>query len=209
MSTPVRALAMATLAVALLLDPTLLAGRNAEAYSVCGSVSGQYICAARWYSKRIPWKDATGWTGSKRSAIVSAGQKWDAVPGPLNFAEDTSPYGPYAAPLYLYDLNSIGLYNIPGATWDYGSYGDIYNISSAELVLSTNFTWNTTGTMNVPNWQSDVLTVTLHEMGHFMLLGHPCVSLTPYNAAVMCPYPTIAKQNLTADDSAGVQALYY
>lgn len=177
--------------------------QTASAYDLCGFVSGQNVCGARWYTHQLAYRDTTGWTGAKHNAILSAGQKWDAAPGSLTLVYDSSPVGPYQAPVYLYNLDSLGIF-APGATWDYGASGDVYNIVGVETALNFTWTWYTDGTMNQGLKRADVLTVTLHEMGHWMLLGHPC-STQP--GAVMCPN-YVTKWSLTSDDQLGLQALY-
>ncbi len=174
------------------------------AFDTCGGVSGQWVCGARWYTHQLWWHDSTGWTGSKQSAVLSAGPKWSAVADTFTAYYDSSPYGPYQAYAYLYDLDSLSYY-VPGATWTYGATGDVYNIVGAETALNSTWSWNTSGTMSLGFKVADVLTITLHEMGHWMLLGHPCGSQP---SAVMCPQNS-AKWNLSSDDQAGIQALYY
>lgn len=117
---------------------------------------------------------------------------------------DSSPYGPYQATVGLANLDVLGI-PYPGATWTYTAPGDIYNINGAQSLLNSTWTWNTTGYFNVSMKSADVLTVILHEMGHWMFLNHPCATQP---GAVMCSQP-VAKWNLTNDDIQGMQALYY
>lgn len=185
------------------------AATRATAYSLCANVNAsgggqQFICGARWYSHQFSWHDSTGWTGAKATAVQSVGPKWNAVADTMTISYDPSPTGPYQVSVYRYDLDSLNLF-APGYEWNYGSSGDIYNVVGADVVLNSTWTWYTDGTMSQSLKRADVLTVTLHEMGHAMVLGHPSSS---QSAAVMYPQ-YVKKWNLTADDIAGMQALYY
>jgi hypothetical protein len=182
----------------------LLVAGDTKAYDLCGYVSGQNVCGARWYSHQFAWHDSTGWTGAKQTAVMSSGPKWNSVQDTFTLNYASSPTGPYQANVYLYNLDSIGVF-APGATWDYGSTGDVYNIVGVNSALNSQWTWYTDGTLNQSLKKADVLTVTLHEMGHWMLLGHPCATQP---GAVMCPN-FVKKWNLTNDDIFGMQSLYY
>lgn len=175
---------MALVAVVLSLTALLwMTPRPAVAYDLCGNVSGQFVCGARWNSHQFAWHDSTGWTGANATAVQSAGPKWNSVADTLTLNYDSSPTGPYQAYVYRHNLDSFMLY-VPGATWSYGATGDVYNIVGTESALNTTWTWYTDGTMNESLKRADVLTVTLHEMGHWMKLGHPCSSQP---GAVVCP----------------------
>jgi hypothetical protein len=171
----------------------------ASAYNLCANV-----CGARWYTHQAAWHDSTGWTGAKQTAVLSAGPKWNAVADTFTLSYDSSPTGPYQANVSLYNLDSLGIY-FPGYTWTYTATGDAYDIVGGDTYLNSTWSWYTDGTMNQSTKLADVLTVTLHEMGHWMLLAHPCGSQP---GAVMCPQ-YVAKWNLTQDDILGMQALYY
>ncbi|MCC7089718.1 MAG: matrixin family metalloprotease [Dehalococcoidia bacterium] len=192
------------IAVAAAILPASFSPQSASAYELCGWVGQSWVCGARWNSHSASWHDNTGWTGSKQTAVSSAGAKWNAVPDTFSLTYDSSPYGPYQATVGLANLDVLGI-PYPGATWTYTAPGDIYNINGAQSLLNSTWTWNTTGYFNVSTKSADVLTVILHEMGHWMFLNHPCATQP---GAVMCSQP-VAKWNLTNDDIQGMQALYY
>lgn len=171
----------------------------ASAYNLCWNV-----CGARWYSHQTTWHDSTGWTGARQTAVLSAGPKWDAVQDTFTLSYDYSPTGPYQNNVSLYNLDSLGIY-FPGNTWIYTAPGDAYDIVGGDTYLNSTWSWYTDGTMNQSAKLADVLTVTLHEIGHWMLLAHPCATQP---GAVMCP-SYVAKWDITQDDMLGMQALYY
>jgi hypothetical protein len=81
-------------------------------------------------------------------------------------------------------------------------------VTSAMLYLNPAFTWNTTGTMNQSRSQADVRTVTIHEIGHWLVLNHPnaCGSMTQAEKDATMNPDWRKKWNTTSDDKSGAAA---
>ncbi len=168
-----------------------------SAYTLCDPGSG--ICGGHWSPATIHYHDSTGWTGAKHDAITASAQTWYNTPTPLYIYYDSSPTGPYEAYVALAPFDNM----YPALTWTY--YNGSTVVAAATLLNST-WSWNTTQYMNLSTHSADVRTVTTHEMGHWMFLGHPCPP--SHYEAVMCPNG-VAKWYLTSDDLAGIEALYH
>ncbi len=83
-------------------------------------------------------------------------------------------------------------------------------IVAANTWMNPAYTWNQAGTMNQAQLKADVLTVALHELGHWLQLNHPpvCGAMDANEvAAVMNPNWT-AKWVLGADDKNASAAMY-
>ncbi len=95
---------------------------------------------------------------------------------------------------------------VPATTCETYNSSDVVILSQTYLNTSRFISWNLDGVMD-PNSNPvkvDVLTVSLHELGHWFILDHDCGS---HSEAVMCPnYRT--KQQLFDDDKHGVTQFY-
>jgi predicted Zn-dependent protease len=167
-------------------DGTLISsGSNGNSYSDMYAVLGKTMSVTTW-----------------ENAIISAAQTW-AQYANVNFtvvADNGTPAGqgsfqqgdPGMGDIrfggYEYATSYLGEGFMPPPVNNYSIAGDID--------FNTAKTWNN-------GYTYDLQTVALHEIGHALGLGHSTVS-----SAVMWPCYNGVKRSLTADDIAGVQAIY-
>lgn len=72
-----------------------------------------------------------------------------------------------------------------------------------DVHFDTGWTWADDPTDTTADADFDFYTVALHELGHALGLGHSTVA-----GSVMYPYYGGARRTITADDIAGIQAIY-
>lgn len=82
------------------------------------------------------------------------------------------------------------------AKWYSGS-----SMSQAVTTLNSQKSWTTSPGSSYPPY--DVETVSLHEFGHWLSLGH-----SSSTSAVMYAYYTGTKRSLTQDDIDGIKYIY-
>jgi hypothetical protein len=169
-----------------------------------------YITIQRWTGNSTEW-----WTqfqsgvasapfpSSAYSNVVTASNRWsNASTGKnFNFINYTGLFGPVRMNINKVSFSAAGLPGDPGTTGV--SFLSTGRLASATVYLNSDWSWNTSCTLNQANRQADFLTIVLHEMGHAVALDHD----SRFTSAVMWPNYT-CKQSLTTDDKNGIGALY-
>ena len=201
-------------------------GARVQAYSHFGTGTGDV--RVHWDPPQARWlatnRGADGVTASDfQSALLRAFQTWQDVPtATVEFAFDgfTS-----AEPLADDGLSVIGFQNHPEMDRVLGATSFVYDEDTGELIeadifFNSAFEWSTAGGGD-PN-RFDLESVAVHEIGHFLGLGHSAIGETEIrpeggrrvlgSGAVMFPISlgrgSIVDRVLQPDDVAGVSDLY-
>lgn len=147
-----------------------------------------------------------------QNAILSAAATWSNV----SLADFTFTYGgPTATAATEYDnVNAIFWQNmgqvsvLARATYWFYTSGQIIE---ADIAINDYFSWDATGTPG--SSESDLQSVLLHELGHWLALDHdddPTCSSCPVLGPVMCYCYQLGtvKRTLHDNDVAGIRAIY-
>jgi hypothetical protein len=199
-----------------------------HAYLKFGFRVGATTVDVKWPGAPIRYfvneRDIPGVTATDmRAAVGRAAATWQAVPGTTLRFEDQG--FTTAAPVGLDGRNTLGFLDRPDLDRVLGATSLLIDASNGTLVeadifFNTRFTWSV-----APQGESgrvDVESVVLHELGHFVGLGHSAIGETERLAtggrrvlgsgAVMFPIAltpgATADRVLQDDDEAGVQDLY-
>jgi hypothetical protein len=157
------------------------------------------------------WADTTipqSWSSSLSSSVAA----WNGVAGSTWQMSYTPPgfFGPPASGGWISrQSGGAAQAGIPGWTVSSATQGAA-SMTWANTYLNTDWTWNTTGTMNQATNTADVRTVTTHELGHWLRLLHPSNCHAPSateTAAVMTPN-FVKKWSINSDDIAASAAVY-
>ncbi|HEX4966755.1 MAG TPA: matrixin family metalloprotease [Thermoanaerobaculia bacterium] len=175
---------------------------------------GAFITIARWIGNSSEW--ASGFTAGVASPpfpattlanVQTAGARWSNPSTGKNFTffDYTNLAGPTRIWVDKRSFAAQGWPGDPGITFitRFTTGANAGRLQFANVYLNSDWTWNTTCTLNQAGKQADVLTIILHEMGHAVSLDHD----PAFPNAVMWPN-YVCKQNLTADDKNGIAALY-
>ena len=200
----------------------------AEAYLHLGvRIAGQSV-NLRWDERPVRWfatdRGADGVSGAQfQAAIARAFATWEAVPTAtisFQFVGFTS-----AEPFDDDDISVLGFRSEPGMERVLGATGFVIDTLSGEIVESdvffnAAFPWSISAAGDAARF--DLESVALHEIGHFVGLGHSMVGETEPrpeggrrvlgSAAVMFPISlgrgNVQDRVLQPDDVAGVSDLY-
>jgi hypothetical protein len=215
-------------AAAALLVAMALASTPAHAYLKFGFRVGGETVDVRWATPPIRYfvneRDVAGVSAADlRGAVSRAASTWQAVPGATIRFEDQG--FTTAAPVGLDGRNTLGFLDRPDLDRVLGATSLLLDsttgtIVEADVFLNTAFPWSV-----APQGQAgrvDLESVVLHELGHFVGLGHSAIGETERTAsggrrvlgsgAVMFPIAltpgATADRVLQDDDMAAVQDLY-
>jgi Matrixin len=219
-----------TRAIAALLMAALSLARPApaDAYLKFGFRVGGTTVDVKWPGAPIRYfvndRDIPGVAaGDMRAAVARAAATWQGVAGTTLRFEDQGLTA--AAPVGLDGRNTLGFLDRPDLDRVLGATSLLIDASNGTLVeadifFNTRFPWSV-----APQGESgrvDVESVVLHELGHFVGLGHSAIGETEPlttggrrvlgSGAVMFPIAltpgATADRVLRDDDEAGVQDLY-
>jgi len=211
-----------------LVSVALLTAAPVHAYLKFGVQVGTETVDVRWPDGSVRYflneRDIAGVSaGDFRAAVGRAAATWQAVPGVRLRFEDQG--FTTAAPVGLDGRNTIGFLDRPDLDRVLGSTSllldaDTGALVEADIFLNTRFAWSV-----APQGESgrvDLESVVLHELGHFIGLGHSAIGETEPSptggrrvlgsGAVMFPIAlspgATADRVLQSDDMAGAQDLY-
>ena len=189
---------------------------------------GGGVVTLRWDDGPVRWfvteRGAAGVTASAfQSTMARAFATWEAVPSAtiaFQFGGFTS-----AEPFEDDDRSVIGFQDQPELERVLGATGFVVDVLTGEIVESdiffnTTFEWSTASAGEAGSF--DLESVALHEIGHFLGLGHSALGETEVqptggrrvtaSSAVMFPISlgrgNIADRQLQPDDIAGVSDVY-
>ena len=200
----------------------------ADAYLKFGFRIGSQTVDVKWATSPIRYfvneRDIPGVAAADmRGAVARAAATWQALPGTTLRFEDQGFTA--ASPVGLDGRNTLGFLDRPDLDRVLGATSLLIDSATgalleADIFFNTRFTWSV-----APQGEAgrvDVESVVLHELGHFVGLGHSAIGETERTAtggrrvlgsgAVMFPIAltpgAIADRALQDDDEAGVQDLY-
>jgi hypothetical protein len=184
------------------------------AQGVSGAEQAQAVCTTgigRWLNDQITPDIRSSVPATWNAAVTSAITGWNEIPG------STLRYSPprfnsvAARPELQVDLVSTraaGLPDVPGIAL--GS--QVQNHENVNVVLSSDFTWNTSGIMDQASRRTDVWTILMHEAGHASGLAHPVVCgvghPTPLEREGVMFVDWTTKHTPNSDDRAGIARRY-
>lgn len=151
-----------------------------------------------------------GFSSTYYPAIQSSLSAWNGVANWTLTYISPNFIGPLQDDMSYVSFTAAGYPDAPGQTNRWYSSSDPHLIVATVVALNSDYTWNTTGTLNQSLKQADVQTVATHEFGHVIRLLHPEQCHTPLstaeNAAVMHVTWT-KKWTINSDDIAGLRAI--
>lgn len=216
------------LAALLLLATALTTPAPIHAYLKFGFRIGAETVDVKWASTPVRYfvneRDIAGVRATDfRAAVSRATATWQAVPGTTLRFEDLG--FTTAAPVGLDGRNTLGFLDRPDLDRVLGATSLLLDSSTGTLVeadifFNTRFQWSV-APQGEPG-RVDLESVVLHELGHFVGLGHSAIGETERTAtggrrvlgsgAVMFPIAmapgSTADRVLQDDDEAAVQDLY-
>jgi hypothetical protein len=182
--------------------------------SVSGAEQAQAFCTTgigRWLNDDITPSIRSSVPSAWNASVSAAIDGWNAFPGstlhylPPQFnSVVTNP----ELEVDRVSSRAVGLPDVPGIAL--GS--DIENHKTVTIVLSADFSWNTSGIMDQASRRTDVWTILMHETGHASGLAHPIACgaghpTTVERAGVMFVDWT-TKHTPNSDDRAGIAGRY-
>jgi hypothetical protein len=206
----------------------LSAGAGASAYLTFGVPAGGRTVVVRWPQDELRYfltdRDAPGVSaGEMRAAIERAAARWQAVPTArvaLSFVGFTG-----RSPSEEDGLSTLGFEHRPDLDQTLGVTSFLVDETTGEILESdvlfnTAFAWSVAAAGEPGRF--DLESIAVHELGHFMGLGHSALGETEVRpgggrrvlaaGTVMFPIAfspgTTSGRSLHADDVAGVSDLY-
>jgi hypothetical protein len=181
---------------------------------VSGAEQAQAFCTAgigRWLHDDITPNIRSSVPSTWNASVTAAITGWNGITGStLRYLPPQ--FNSVAAnpelEVELLSTRSVGLPDVPGIAL--GS--EVRNHETVNVVLSSDFSWNTSGIMDQASRKTDVWTILMHETGHASGLAHPsdCGAGHPTTlerAGVMFVDWT-TKQSPNSDDRAGIDLRY-
>jgi hypothetical protein len=184
------------------------------AQGVSGAEQAQAFCTTgigRWLHDDITPKISSNVPPTWNAAVTSAITGWNEITGstlrysPPQFNSVASRSGFQVA---FVSTMSVGLPDVPGIAL--GS--DVQSHENVTVVLSSDFTWNTSGIMDQASRRTDVWTILMHETGHASGLAHPVACgvghPTALERAGVMHVDWMTKHTPNSDDRAGIAGRY-
>lgn len=184
------------------------------AQGVSGAEQAQAVCTTgigRWLDNNITPAIRSSVPSTWNAAVTSAITVWNGIPG------STLRYSPpqfnsvAASPeleVAFVSTRSAGLPDVPGIAL--GS--QVQRHERVTVVLSSDFTWNTSGIMDQASRRTDVRTILTHEAGHASGLAHPVVCGVGHPTALerggVMFVDWTTKHTPNSDDRAGIARRY-
>ena len=181
---------------------------------VSGAEPAQAFCTAgigRWLNDGITPHISPSVPSTWNPAVTAAITGWNGITG------STLQYLPpqfnsmVARPelgVEVVSTRAVGLPDVPGIAL--GS--EVQNHRTVDVVLSSDFTWNTSGFMDQATRRSDVWTILMHEAGHASGLAHPAVCGAGHPTALeregVMFVDWTTKHVPNSDDRAGIAGRY-
>ena len=181
---------------------------------VTGAEQAQAFCTAgigRWLHDDITPQISTAVPPTWSSSVTAAITGWNGIPG--STLHYLSPQFNSVAPnpqlaVDLVSTRAVGLPDVPGIAL--GS--QVENHQRVNVVLSSDFSWNTSGIMDQASRRADVWTILMHETGHASGLAHPAVCgaghPTALERAGVMFVDWTTKHFPNSDDQAGIDSRY-
>lgn len=184
------------------------------AQGVSGAEQAQAVCTTgigRWLQDDITSDIRSSVPSTWKAAVTSSITGWNGIPG------STLRYSPpqfnsvAARPeleVTFVSTRSAGLPDVPGIAL--GS--QVQSHATVTIVLSSDFSWNTSGIMDQASRRTDVRTILTHEAGHASGLAHPAVCGAGHPTALemggVMFVDWTTKQTPNSDDRAGIARRY-
>ena len=181
---------------------------------VSGAEQAQAFCTTgigRWLNDDITPHISRSVPSAWNSSVTAAIAGWNGI------TESTLHYSPpqfnsvVARPelgVEVVSTRAVGLPDVPGIAL--GS--DVRNHVTVDVVLSSDFSWNTSGIMDQASRRTDVWTILMHEAGHASGLAHPSVCGAGHPTALeregVMFVDWTTKHNPNSDDRAGIAGRY-
>jgi hypothetical protein len=166
-----------------------------------------FITIARWGGNSTEYVTAASlgvapFPATTPGLVNTAAARWSqpSTGIPFTIVNFNGQIGPVRMQVGSGNLVALGFPDVPGVNSLTFSGA---NVTSSFLRLNSTWIWNTSCTLNQAQKRVDVLTITLHEMGHSVALNHD----PNQTGAVMWPN-YVCKQTLRTDDRNGIDALY-
>jgi len=154
----------------------------------------------KWSYSQADWRFSTDFPSGYQSAVSNAATTWNNAPSVFSFDydwwelvnkvdwEDLGSSGPLASTTRTYS-------GTPNSTCRAGA-----SMTGAVTNFNNRKSWTTSPGSSYPPY--DVETVALHELGHWLALGHSS------SGTVMYAYYQGTRRSLTQDDRNGIMCIY-
>ena len=184
------------------------------AQSVSGAQQAQAFCTTgigRWLHDDITPHISRTIPSTWNSSVTAAITGWNGITGSTLHYSEPQFNSPVATPqlgVELVSTRAVGLPDVPGIAL--GS--EVPNHVTVDVVLSADFTWNTSGIMDQATRRTDVWTILMHEAGHASGLAHPSVCGAGHPTALeresVMFVDWTTKHTPNSEDQAGIAGRY-